>query len=639
MATSNNYVNLTQAKVLLIGLVACFLLSSESVVAQKTDSSQTKVLPPIDNMKSTKDSVFFTKLHKSLTKTKFLSQIHELLFRDIYSRNTQGQEITQVEENPFTPYLGFVIKTITIKSLRVFGESVMDTTRKAKGMDKFLNRLHTNTQEKVIRASFLMFKEGDIIYPEKLRDNERLLRSTSVFHDARIYVEIDEVFPNLAHLVVVTQDVWSLLPEVNIGGVNAFDVSINQANFRGLGHSWKNIFYFNFNQHPSFEYGSIYTIPYIGKSFITGRSEISFRRETSLYDIRIFRPFLTPDMKMAGGFQVSQSTNLKVTARTFDGSTLKLNDSLPLFFPIKQNLADLWLARSFKLNFLTKAIQQRSRLVLGFRYSNISYSQRPRVSLDTNQLYRNHSDYLMGIGFSNRRYKRDFLIYGFGITEDVPYGYLAYFVTGHENSDVFGKRWYAGLKFAKGQYLNKAGYIYGVINMGAFSNGTTGLTIESNYFSPLLDLGHSKARHFLTLRYGFGTQRYTGEYLNINNENGIEGVNSDQLWGSKKLAIGIQSVFFSRVRFIGFRLAPFAHLDMAFVTPRYQSLITKFPYTGIGMGIRLRNENLTFNTIQLKLTYFPNLPNIPAMNAAFSDTYNLKLKDFDISAPEIVPFK
>jgi hypothetical protein len=639
MATGNNYVNLTQAKVLFIGLVACFLLSSESTVAQKTDSSQTKVLPPIDNMKSTKDSVFFTKLHKSLTKTKFLSQIHELLFRDIYSRNTQGQEITQIEENPFTPYLGCVIKTITIKSLRVFGESVMDTTRKAKGMDKFLNRLHTNTQEKAIRESFLMFKEGDIIYPEKLRDNERLLRSISVFHDARIYVRRDEMFPNFAHLIIVTQDVWSLLPEVNVGGVNTFDISINQANFRGLGHSWKNIFYFNFNQHPSFEYGSIYTIPYIGKSFITGRAEISFRRETSLYDIRIFRPFLTPDMKMAGGFQVSQATNLRVTARTFDGSTLTLNDSLPLFFPIKQNLADLWLARSFKLNFLTKAIQQRSRLILGFRYSNVSYSQRPRVSPDTNQLYRNHSDYLMGIGFSNRRYKRDFLIYGFGITEDVPYGYLAYFVTGHENSDVFGKRWYAGLKFAKGQYLNKAGYIYGVINMGAFSNGTTGLTIESNYFSPLLDLGHSKARHFLTIRYGFGTQRYTGEYLNINNENGIEGVNSDQLWGSKKLAIGIQSVFFSRVRFIGFRIAPFAHLDMAFVTPRYQSLITKFPYTGIGIGIRLRNENLTFNTIQLKLTYFPNLPNIPAMNAAFSDTYNLKLKDFDISAPEIVPFR
>ncbi len=639
MTIRNYYFNTSNAKVLLLGFIACLLLGSHTLLAQETDSSQTKVLPPLDNIKSTKDSVFFTQIHQRLSKNKIMSQIRDLLFRDIYTRNTQGQEITQVEDNPFVPYDGHVIKKIIIKSLNVFGESIMDTTRKAKGMDKLLNRLHTNTQEKIIRESFLMFKEGNIIDAEKLRDNERLLRSTSVFHDARIFVVPDEEFTNLVNLIILTQDVWALIPEVNISGVNSFDISITQANFRGLGHSWRNTFYLNFKENPSLEYSSVYTIPYIGKSFITGRAEVSLRRETSLYDVRIFRPFLTPEMKIAGGFQVSQSSNLRTTARTFDGSTLKVNDSLPLFFPIKQNLADLWLARAFKLKFLTKDLQQRSRFILGFRYSNVSYSQRPIVSPDTNQLYRNHSDYLMGIGFSNRRYKRDFLIYGFGITEDVPYGYLAYFVTGHENSDVFGKRWYAGLKLAKGQYLNKAGYLYGLINLGAFSNGTTGLTIESNYFSPLLDLGHSKARHFLTLRYGFGTQRYTGEYLNINNENGIEGINSDQLWGSKKLAMSLQSVFFSRVRFIGFRIAPFAHLDMAFVTPRYQTLINKFPYTGVGLGIRLRNENLTFNTIQIKLTYFPNLPNIPTMNAAFSDTYNLKLKDFDISAPEIVPFK
>lgn len=640
MVASSNNIALKKASIkILIFLLPCLLLGNGYMLAQKVDSSKTNVLPPIDNMKSTQDSIFFIKVQNRLTKNRLLKQVHELLFRDIYSRNTAGQEVTQVEENPFAPYEGMVIKKIEIKSLHVFGESVLDTTRKAKGMDKFLNRLHTNTQERVIRGSFLMFKVGDIIDADKLRDNERLLRNVSVFHDARIYVVTDKEFPNLVDLIVVTQDVWSLIPEVNIGGVERFDLSINQVNFRGLGHSWRNTFYVNLQENPSLEYGSIYTIPYIGKSFVTGRAEITMRRETSLYSFRLFRPFLTPDMKVAGGFELSRSSNLKTTARNNDGSTLYVNDSLPLYFPIRQNLADLWLARAFKLNFLAKNLQQRSRLIVGLRYSNVSYSERPVVTPDTNQFYRNHSDYLMGIGFSNRRYKRDFLIYGFGITEDVPYGYLAYFVTGHENSDVFGRRWYAGLKFAKGQYLNKAGYLYGLINFGTYSNGTTGLSIETNYFSPLLDLGHSKARHFLTIRYGFGSQRYSGEYLNINNENGIEGINSDKLWGSKKLAISIQSVFFSRIRFVGFRIAPFAHLDMAFVTPRYETLISKFPYTGIGVGIRLRNENLTFNTIQLRLTYFPNLPNIPAMNIAFSDTYNLKLKDFDISAPEIVPFR
>jgi hypothetical protein len=599
-----------------------------------------KIIVPEVSMKSEKDSIMFTRLKKRLSKNKILNSIYDALFRDVYNQNSSGQEIVQVEENPFRDYEGRVIRKIYVKRLSVFGENISDTTRTAEGIDRFLNSLHVNTKESVIRKSFLMFDVGDIINADRMRDNERLMRRSSILHDARILVLPDSKYPNLVDILVLTQDIWSLLPDAGFNNFKDFYIGVNQVNFRGLGHSWRNNFYLNYNQKPALEYYTQYTIPYIGRTFITGQAEVELRRLNNNYAIRFFRPFLTPEMKLAGGFEASHSRNLVNTIRGEDGSTYRDTDSTFLTFPLNRNYLDLWLAYAFKVPFLSEEIQKRSRFVLGARISDISYTVRPEVTADTNQLFRNRREYLVGLGFSNRRYKRDFLIYGFGITEDVPYGYLASVVTGYENSDAYGKRYYTGIKLAKGQYIGSAGYIYGLLNAGAYTNGTSGLSIESNYFSTLHAFRQrTQIRHFVNLRYAYGTNRYTGEYVNVNRENGILDANSDRLWGTTKLGIGYQIVFFSRLNFVGFRIAPFFQTDFAFVSPKNQQLLNQVPYTGIGVGIRLRNENLTFNTFQLKFTFFPNVPDVQKLNFAFSDTYNLRLRDFDISAPEIVPFR
>lgn len=612
---------------------------------QKIDSTKTKdsvtvnLVEPV-SMKSAKDSVMFTRLKKRFSKNKILNEIYNALFRDVYNQNSSGQEVTQIEENPFKEYEGSVIREIFVKRRQVFGESIVDTTRIAEGFDRFLNSLHANTKERVIRNNYLMFNPGDIISADRLRDNERLMRRSPILHDARILVLPDAKYPNLVDLLVITQDIWSLLPDVAVNSFKDFYLGVNQTNFRGLGHSWRNNFYVNYNQKPALEYYTQYTIPYIGRSFVTGQTEMDLRRQTKHFAFRLFRPFLTPEMKLAGSFELSNDRNLLNTFRGSDGTTFKTNDTTNFTFPTNRNILDFWIGYAFKLPFLDKETRNRTRFVVGMRFADISYTQRPQVTADTNQFFRNHRDYLLGIGFSNRRYKRDFLIYGFGITEDVPYGYLATLVTGFENSDAFGTRQYLGIKVAKGQYIGKAGYLYGLVNAGAYSNGTTGLSIESNYFSTLHTFRkRTQVRHFVNIRYSLGLERYTGEFVNVNRENGILDVNSDKLFGIKKLGIGYQIVFFSRLNFLGFRIAPFFQTDFAFINPKDQFLLSKVPYTGLGVGIRLRNENLTFNTFQIKLSYFPNLPDVRMLNFAFNDTYNLRLRDFDISAPEIVPFR
>lgn len=180
-----------------------------------------------------------------------------------------------------TSSFDFFTFEIYVKTLRVFGESVNDTARKAQGFEKFFSALHTNTRESIIRKSFLLFHTGDIIDADRLRDNERVMRNSTILHDARILVVPDEQYPNLVDLLVITQDIWSLIPDVNFGGFDRYDLSINQVNFRGLGHSWRNTFYINQKESPKLEYATTYTIPYIGRSFITGQL---ISRYTLLYD-------------------------------------------------------------------------------------------------------------------------------------------------------------------------------------------------------------------------------------------------------------------------------------------------------------------------------------------------------------------
>ena len=76
------------------------------------------------------------------------------------------------------------------------------------------------------------------------------------------------------------------------------------------------------------------------------------------------------------------------------------------------------------------------------------------------------------------------------------------------------------------------------------------------------------------------------------------------------------------------------------VSLKGNSLIDSKLYQGYGIGFRLRNENLTINTFQIRLGYYPNIPDISSVfRFAFDGSQPLRLRDFDISAPSIVPLR
>ncbi|MEZ0610637.1 hypothetical protein ACAW74_19135 [Fibrella sp. WM1] len=587
-----------------------------------------------DSAERARDSLMYTRLKTRMYKRNLTRQLYDALFRDVYNSRPSG-EVNKIEVNPFQPYAGRIIGKIYIQRLGVFGNSVYDTTRRPMNwLERTGNNLHVNTRENVIRRSYLLFQEGDPVNPTQLRDNERLLRNVGIFHDARILVLPRLGSRQFVDVYVITQDVWSLLPDGGFGGFNNFQIALEQRNFRGLGHQLRNRIAYN-GTFPGqkTEYEGRYLIPYIGKTFLTGQADVVLLRYQKFLSVKVFRPFLNPDTKWAGQVELGRYwLNNRIITR---------QDSL-VMFPLNYYYSDIWLGRSFPSPFRVRNPEDRARIVVAGRVTTYDYTRRPEVRADTNQLYQNRRTTLFSVGYSQRRYVRDVLIYGFGRTEDVPYGTVASLVSGFERAEL-GERSYLGINFSRGQYIRKAGYLYGLASLGTYYRSgqreQTVLGLETNYFSPLTKLTLGQMRHFLNTRLTLGADRFTNEYVNLNGNNAF-GAGNDLLIGTKRLVVNYENLLFSRLNVLGFRVAFITFANFGLVNFPEQSLLAGPLYQGYGLGFRLRNENLTFNSFQVRLAYYPNLPNTPsAFRFAFEGVPVLRFRDFDINSPQITPYE
>ena len=609
-----------------------------------TDSLATPLSRAVaDSVLTQRDSVFYTKLKASMYKHRLTRQIYDAIFRDVYNSRIKTGEVSQIEVNPFNAFEGRIIGTIYIRRLSVFGQTVYDTLRRpANWIERTGNRLHTNTREQVILRSYLLFQQGDAVNPTVLRDNERLLRSTSIFHDARILVMPHAGSKQFVDVYVITQDVWSLLPNGGVGGLTNFSIGFDQLNFRGVGHQvFAQFAYAGNDLRQKAEYQARYRVPFIGKTFMTAEVDMLYLRDLKQVAFKLYRPFLTPDMKFAGSIEVNHT---QINSRIVDR-----NDSVQ-FVPLTYNYSDIWVGRSFRLFFRRGNSDEtgRSRLIIALRNTNYEYLKRPDVTADTNQIYQDSRTTLFSVGYSRRKYVRDVLIYGFGRTEDVPVGQSIVGIVGFDNAEL-GQRLYTGINFSQGRYVRRMGYLYGLVSLGGYSRRgqvEQGVfSLESNYFSPLLKSKWGNMRHFFNTRYTTGIDRFSNEYISLGgtgsgiNTDGI-GINTDALRGTKRWFINYENILFSRLNLIGFRVAFIGFVNLGLISFPNRPLLSSPLYQGYGIGFRLRNENLTFNSFQIRLTYYPNVPgNSIPFRQSVDAIPTLRFRDFDVAAPQIIPYQ
>jgi len=98
-----------------------------------------------------------------------------------------------------------------------------------------------------------------------------------------------------------------------------------------------------------------------------------------------------------------------------------------------------------------------------------------------------------------------------------------------------------------------------------------------------------------------------------------------------------ETVFFNMRKFWGFRMAPFLFADMCMLTPTNQPFAKSDLYSAVGAGVRTRNENLIFGTIELRGYYFPRtLPGMKNYRIELGTNIRFKYNSTFIRKPDFV---
>ncbi len=127
--------------------------------------------------------------------------------------------------------------------------------------------------------------------------------------------------------------------------------------------------------------------------------------------------------------------------------------------------------------------------------------------------------------------------------------------------------------------------------------------------------------------------------LRIDNEFGLEKFEADSVLGTQRLALNLETDIFTKPTLLGFHFAPFVFTNMAMMARKDQTLFKRKPYFALGGGIRTRNENLIFGTIELRLFYFPRVTeDLSNFRVTLSSNLRVKYSSSFVKAPSFIRY-
>lgn len=569
-----------------------------------------------------KNLLFFDSLKVKASRNQLTKRLYSFVV--INTDTTIKKHFNGPSDAGYTSYSGKIIRKIIIQRLNVFGVNINNPSlNDSKKIEDLLNKTHINTNENIIRKN-LLFSEGEKVFPLLLSDNERILRQLPYIEDARIVllpVSDDEV-----DVVVFTKDVYSLGATYEYKGLKRGSVSVFDKNIFGLGQEFGLDMPFDNTLPNSPGFGAHYLANNISKSFINLDVYFLHGLGKKTYGFDLSRKLVSSTTKYAGGVSVK----MMYTSEDLD--------TLLIPAPLKYNFQDYWLSRSFLINK-----ESVSRIIIGARYTNNNVFNHPYILPESFYNLQRYKIFLASAALSIQKYTKTNLIYGYGRTEDIPYGALFKATVGREFNE-FKQRTYLGGEVSFGRSTRALGYFYTYGGLSTYLNKNYTeqgvLTFGLNYFSNLINLGTSRIRNFVYLHYTRGMGRYSNEFLQFGVENGFAGFRNDSITGTQRFSVSLESVLFSPVNLYGFRFAFFGFSDFSFLSGTAENLGNGYTLSSIGLGVRIRNDNLVFNTLQIRIGYFPTPPVYSRISPVnISGEQLLRPTNFEPGPPAIIPYR
>lgn len=566
--------------------------------------------------------VFYDSLKARASRNRLTAKLYDLVIVNPVGINETRKVKTSAEN--FGRYEGDIIREISIERLSPFGRNVDSHEEVESGeMGGFLNRTHITTRERII-MNYLLFKQGDSVSSFLLSESERLLRKLVFINDARVIVI--PVSENMVDIHIVTKDVYSIGLTFSLDAIKAGRADLFDRNLFGIGHEMIFSFPYNYNRDKPNGFGASYLAKNIGRSLIDANFTYYNAFGKEYYEGYLAREFLTASTKYAGGIKIRE---------TYTSEDL---DTLDVPEPLEFNTFDTWIGRSFLVSR-----DEKRRLVISARYINNNVFKRPEISSNSYRSFQDYKLFLASASISTQEFYRTSLIYNYGRNEDIAYGGLFQFTAGRELNEFKVRNYYAA-EGSYGDFNTRIGYLYGRGVIASFSNeGYTEqgmVKLDLKYISNLIAAGRYKTRLFANIGYTKGFYRYDDEYLRINDKYGIRGFKNDSVRTSERLTLNLEAVNFSPINVYGFKFIFFWFSDMALARKGDPLPVLNTLVSEIGFGLRIRNDNLIFNTIQFRLAYFPSPP-----DWSQTDYFNiageklLRPPDFSPGAPGIYPYR
>jgi hypothetical protein len=352
--------------------------------------------------------------------------------------------------------------------------------------------------------------------------------------------------------------------------------------------------------------------------------------------ISIERPFYSPFTRWAAGILLSQQYGSEITTTTNQFIEMQR---------FRANFHDYWAGHSFQIFKGNSEYERTTNFISNARFFSKNYVEKPLIGKDSLGVYSNEKLYLIGLGISSRKYIQDKYIFNFNIVEDIPSGFSYLLTAGFQNKNNLN-RFYIGGKAVLGNYFD-FGYLSTNFEYGTFYNNgkseESAAVFQAVYFTNLKEFRTWKFRQFVKPEMVIGMNRPNtiSDRLTLNGNSGINGFNSETLFGTKKLLVTFQTQAYSNWNVSGFRLNPYFSYTMGVLSKDSESFGSSKLYSQIGFGIIISNDYLVFKSFQFSFSLYPNLPSDGGsfFKTNAISTSDFGLQNFEISKPELVKYK
>ena len=540
----------------------------------------------------------------------FLAKKKGILGRIGRSISTTPPEQTPAKiENPFMKFKGKIIRRIETIQLG-FEYDINDTSSISDNLGtKIGKRFHKNTRENVIRKN-LFFAEGDTVYPYLLADNERFLRELAYIKDARIIIDSVQASADSVDVIILTKDVFSIGGKLNISSTTRGRGEVREENFLGTGTRLLLSGYYEAGRNPPRGIGGELISRNIGGTFLDftagyqdySKAFSSDRNQETIFYTRLEKPLVTAYKPTTGALEWSYQRTRNVY---FTDSVYKF-DFKYAFYSV-----DGWFGYSLdsrRALYANKEIRVHRFLALrGFKRF---YQVIPtKAQLAYNPGFADYEGGLASLNIFKQVFYKTSFIYGFGVVEDVPEGFNAVVTAGYINKQNF-KRPYSGVELSLANFKKQGKYYNYTLKLGGYYYRKrfedVDLLFDMNHFSRLKKIGKNwYNRFFISTGIAAQANPALNLPLYLNSQYGLPYFNNDSLQSDLRATLKTEAVFYNTRKVLGFRFAPFVFADGILVKPSKMGLKQSDIFTAIGGGIRTRNDNLVFGTVELKGYYFP----------------------------------